>query len=351
MAAKAALPQLQTVGVIEKDTNNDLIAWTFPSIEKELETIVKGRSGLLEKDGGGFVCPFRFSRFGQSWHYVLLTPVDQSKNPKVTAAAIFVVSQSYYPAKYEALLKVFAAAYLAEGSPLPIMQGYLSVFTTGKVSSPAGNFAESDFDVRRAFIAPVKHLFTTFGLEAVVIWVAVLCKKRIIVYGDKLTELIAAVRAFPALGAWHRQSWDHVRPFTGLGEAELKDLAATGVYIAGTTDPEAFNRKDLFDLFVNLPDKRFFIPEHAKESFILTKFHKTTAEGFLKLCEDEKEEQKVIKGIYAKTQELLDNLESLKTPHEDGSYITLEDLQKKKLPANADKFLFNVALAEGLTKR
>jgi len=253
--------------------------------------------------------------------------------------------------KYEALVKVFTSAYLAESSPLPIMQGYLSVFTTGKIVSPAGNFSESEHDVRRAFISPVKKIFSSFGLEAIVIWVAILCQKRIFVYSDKLTDLIAAIRCFPAIGAWHRQSWDLVRPFMSLTEPELKDLSLAGVYVAGFTDPECSNKKDYYDLFIHLPNKTFSIPDHAKESFILTKFHKTTSEGFLKLCEDEKEEQKVIKGIYTKTQELLDNLESLKTPHDDGNYITLEELQKKKLPANADKFLFNVALAEGLTRR
>lgn len=60
------------------------------------------------------------------------------------------------------------------------------------------------------------------------------------------------------------QNWDLVRPFMGLSEPELKDLASTGVYIAGFTDPDCFNRKDLYDLYVNLQDKRFFIPDHAK---------------------------------------------------------------------------------------
>lgn len=51
VTGKAVAPQLQAVGVIEKgllrflrglmscaDTNNDLIVWTFPTIDKELET-------------------------------------------------------------------------------------------------------------------------------------------------------------------------------------------------------------------------------------------------------------------------------------------------------------------------
>lgn len=123
------------------------------------------------------------------------------------------------------------------------------------------------------------------------IWVAILCKKRVFVYGDKLSDLLANIRAFPAIGAWHRQvfvvlclllvrlcvlsrlcrtccvcvqSWDLVRPIMGLSDPELKDLQSTGVYVAGFTDPECFNRKDLYDVHVNLPEKRFSIPDHAK---------------------------------------------------------------------------------------
>lgn len=185
-------------------------------------------------------------------------------------------------------------------------RGYLSVFTTGKILSPAGNFSESEHDVRRAFISPVKstcsaprvlvhrphsevvdvvslEIFSSFGLEAIVIWVAILCKKRIFVYSDKLTDLIAAIRCFPAIGAWHRQvftsnrfficqlmcvfacqSWDLVRPFMSLTEPELKDLSLAGVYVAGFTDPECSNKKDYYDLFIHLPNKTFSIPDHAK---------------------------------------------------------------------------------------
>jgi hypothetical protein len=43
-------------------------------------------------------------------------------------------------------------------------------------------------------------------------------------------------------------------------------------------------------------------------------------------------------------------LEKLKVEQEDGTYITLEGLQQRKLPPHMDRFLYNVAAAEGLTK-
>jgi hypothetical protein len=259
---------------------------------------------------------------------------------------LFVIASVFNPEKFQALLKVLTAQFLEASSPVPIMQSYLSVFTTGK----AGSFVDAEYDSRRALVSQVKKVFETFGLEAVVIWVAMLCKKRIFVYSDKLAELQVFIRTFPAMGAWHRQNFDLLRPFVTLSEVELKDLSGAGVYVAGFTDPDAQNKREFYDLFLNLQSKSFVIPDHAKDSFILTKFHKTTAEGFLKVCESSTDQQ-VIKEIALKTKELLDNTASLRSEHPDGLYITLEELQQKKLPPNADKFLYGVALAEGFCKK
>ena len=51
---------------------------------------------------------------------------------------------------------------------------------------------------------------------------------------------------------------------------------------------------------------------------MMTKFHKQTGEAFVAAAA-EGSEQQIIKAIATKTQELLTNLESLKTEHEDGS--------------------------------
>jgi hypothetical protein len=73
------------------------------------------------------------------------------------------------------------------------------------VTSPLGNFVDAEHDNLRAMVSPVKKIFETFGIEAIIIWVAMVCKKRIFVYSDKPAEVLAVVRAIPLLGAWHRQ--------------------------------------------------------------------------------------------------------------------------------------------------
>jgi len=50
---------------------------------------------------------------------------------------------------------------------------------------------------------------------------------------------------------------------------------------------------------------------------MMTKFHKQTGEAFVAAAA-EGTDQQIIKAIATKTQELITNLESLKTEHEDG---------------------------------
>jgi len=230
------------------------------------------------------------------------------------------------------------------------MENYLSVFTTGKINCSHGTFVDADFDNRRAAISPLKEMFDTFGLETIVVWVAILLKKRIFVYSDKLIDLLALVRSFPLLGSWHRQNMDILRPYMGLTELELKDLSTTGVYVAGFTDSQCINHKEFYDLYVDIPGRSYVIGDHCKNDFLLSKFHKDLAEGFL-ACANKQTDQSLIKEIALKTKELTNNLQSLKTKHEDGVYITLEELSMRKLPPNMDRFLFNVAIAEGMTKK
>lgn len=52
--------------------------------------------------------------------------------------------------------------------------------------------------------ASVKRLIARFGVESVVLWNAMVQKKRLLVLGSSLTDLLQAVRAFPQF-VWHRQ--------------------------------------------------------------------------------------------------------------------------------------------------
>ena len=85
----------------------------------------------------------------------------------------------------------------------------------------------------------------------------------------------------------------------------MSDLVKAGVYVAGVTDPEAQQRKDLFDLYIDATTKTFTFPtENRPNDFNLTKFHRTTAETFVKATETEND-QGVIKVVAQQTKEFL----------------------------------------------
>jgi len=61
----------------------------------------------------------------------------------------------------------------------------------------------------------------------VLIWTAMMLKKRIVVYGDDIVSLLKIIRTIPIL-VWHRQSWDQLRPFVGFSNLEIDDLKNSG---------------------------------------------------------------------------------------------------------------------------
>lgn len=356
---------LAGVCVVEKDTNGDvLVAWSFPRVGDAERAVALSRCGLVvdqKQDGGGggaagaageagsavASAPYVFTRFGGKWMYLLTFPCKLGDASKVTAASVVVWSRVYNPAKYKALLAVLVRAYASAGSPLPLLKAYLSAVTSGAVKGEHGTFDNSAFDDRRAFISPVKPLFEAFGMEAILIWVAMLLKKRVFVFADRVAELLPAVRAFPLVGAWHRCDWSIVRPYMRPTETELDDLK--GVYVAGFTDRKAQGLESRYDLFVDLSTRTFSIPEHARAGFaVSTKFHKDLARTFARGA-DEMNDQQLIKLIATKTKELVDNIRTLRTEHEDGTYVTADELEARKLPAGMSRFLYSVAQAEKMT--
>lgn len=345
----SSIETLVGVALIEKDLNNDLITWSFPGVSKDVDTVLKSRSGLEDEEVGQ---PYRFSRYGDHWQYILVSPVtSEEKNNKVISVALCILSKDFAPNKYRELLTIFSKLYQdGNRSPMPVMKAYLSVNTTGKLKCQHGEFVSASFDPRRELVVSVKPLFEAFGMEAVLIWVAMLTKKRVFVYGDKISSLMGAIRSFPLMGAWHRQNWTILRPFVRLTDLELKELDDLGVYVAGFTDPSCSTYTNKYDLFVDLTARTYQIAPHATADFMMTKYHKTAVEVMMNAARTEAD-QGVIKAIAGKTAELIKNAESLKTEHEDGSYITLQELSQRKMPPNMDKFLYNVAVAEGMTKK
>ena len=107
-----------------------------------------------------------------------------------------------------------------------------------------------------------------YGIESIIIYNALLLKKKVVVYAPRLDTLLdfcryknkrdllfhygyaAPFRTLPQF-VWHRQNWNIVYPNMSTDEFELEGLQGHGTYVAGFTDPAVEARTDLYDLFVN----------------------------------------------------------------------------------------------------
>eukprot|EP01117_Protostelium_nocturnum_P009415 TRINITY_DN3358_c0_g1_i1.p1 TRINITY_DN3358_c0_g1~~TRINITY_DN3358_c0_g1_i1.p1 ORF type:complete len:355 (-),score=111.44 TRINITY_DN3358_c0_g1_i1:39-1103(-) len=338
--------------LLEKDVHGDVLPiWSFPDISSQLSEVVVARSGLQHET---IPLQYSFSRFGSQWIYsfIQIKSEDSELSEQVDAIQVSLVATDFNPEKYVELTKLMANLYIATGTPLKVAECWLSVFAKGSYNGGEfGVFSSSQHDPRNAFIASsIKDVIRLFGEDIVLIWSALMMKKRIVVVGSKMAPLLKVCRALPTL-VWHRQNWDIVRPFVLPNDNEIEDLKESKVYVAGFTDDSIRDREDLYDILVDINNRSVTVSSSAQGDFLMSVIHKGICDFLVASGENsELADTDVIRGTALKVKDLLQKLEQLKVENENGeSYVDLKTLQNTKLPANVDRFLFAVATAEGMT--
>ncbi|XP_035223000.1 DENN domain-containing protein 10-like isoform X2 [Stegodyphus dumicola] len=275
----ASLTDLISAGIIEKDTNNDILwTWTYPSMPAIYKTLIMSKCGL-DNDYGHHLVSFYYFHHHQSWFYLHHTDVFELPNlPKVKQFVIVLQTRDFNPEKYENLSRILSKTFSETGNPADMLRLYLSVLVKGMCSTEDnGTFIVRQFDKVAAYsCVPAKDVVKTFGLETILIYTALLLKKRIVVYHHGLDTLLWFVRALPAF-VWHRQDWSIIYPYMQLTNNEISELLSLPTYVAGFRDAGVEGRMELYDLFVNLPAIEITIAPHAKEIFAMTKTHKEIA--------------------------------------------------------------------------
>ncbi|KAH3787602.1 DENN domain-containing protein 10-like [Dreissena polymorpha] len=345
----AGLGDLVCCGIIEKDTNGDVLwTWSYPSVTEAHRELFMKKCCLAWK-AEDFIL-FLYSQVERNWYYIFTHKLPENNNlPKVEAFSLVIESKDFNPEKYEALCRTAAAQYCRAGSPTTVLEVYLGVVTKGKWSGDAnGKFSVQDFQQKHAFAnTNVLGIISIFGLETILIYTAMLLKKKIAVYypEQSLGELLTFTRSLPAF-VWHRQNWQVVYPFVELNKDEIGDLQNTSHYVAGFTDASIESRTELYDVYVNGTTGQISIANHAKEAMAMGKLHKDIALAMVKLTENPANTSQIaIKEISTKTKELLTNLKSLAS--DDGT-IALETLKERKMPPATENFLYSLAACEGL---
>ncbi|CAJ1066607.1 DENN domain-containing protein 10 [Xyrichtys novacula] len=340
-----------SVGLIEKDVNGDTLwVWCYPSVGSDLRQVLLKKC-CLTHDGRDFHT-FVFGQFRRTWYYISTVEVQEpTALHKVTHFSMVVTAKDFNPEKYAALSRVLCRMYIKNGSPVKMMEAYVTVLTKGICQSDEnGSFLIKDYDVRKAYLAgSVKDVVSQFGMETIILYTALMLKKRIIVHHPRIEALLEFTRVLPCL-TWHRKDWSILHPYVHLTDIELEDLKECPGYVAGFVDPEVSNRADLFDVYVNLPDSVITVTQSAKEAMAMGKLHKDIGHLILQSAEDaERSDSQVIKDISVKTKEILSNLVSMADECED-SKITLEVLKHHHFPPATENFLFHLAAAEQLLR-
>ncbi|KAJ8248161.1 hypothetical protein GJAV_G00238980 [Gymnothorax javanicus] len=340
-----------SVGLIEKDVNQDVLwVWCYPSVSAEVRDVLL-RKCCLTLDGA-VLHPFVFGQFCRTWYYITTVEVlEPTALKKVTHFSIVITSKDFNPEKYAAFSRVLCRMYSKHGSPVRMMEGYIAVLTKGMCQSDEnGSFLIKDYDARKAYLAgSIKDVVSQFGMESIILYTALMLKKRVVVYHPRIEALLEFTRVLPAL-SWHRKDWSILHPYVHLNDIELESLRLCTGYVAGFVDPEISNRPDLFDVFVNLPESEITISQNAKEAMTMGRLHKDIGLLMVQSAElADRTDSQVIKDISVKTKEILANLTSLAEECED-SKITLETLKQRRLPSATENFLFHLAAAEQLLK-
>ncbi|RHY95431.1 hypothetical protein DYB31_004487 [Aphanomyces astaci] len=246
---------LAWVALLQKVDRRQLEAtWMYPNVPKDHLHVLLHRVNVDAPRPDVF-----FVKYQDTWVYVGQqgTPylALHSTSCTLTTSAS---CQCFDPEKYAALLDVLADEYVAAGSsPLALVRVYLALFTTGQYANPNTHVPPFVWNKNQAMAPyiPTSVTLDTFvsifqSDDSAIVWLAILAKKRwpylhlkvplttrgrfgrVVVTSDNIPDLLQVTRCLPQF-AWHRQDWAILRPFTRGTSAEVADLCASGVYIAG----------------------------------------------------------------------------------------------------------------------
>ncbi|KAK8773572.1 hypothetical protein V5799_011892, partial [Amblyomma americanum] len=191
----AAVDDLKAVGVIEKDTNNDVLwTWSYPSFTSQYRSLLLAKCDL-ENDSMSSERPvwFRYCHHHRDWFYMYQTEVFDSDNlSRVKLFVLVLHTKDFSPEKYETLSRILSKVYCKTGDPTALLRLFLSVSVKGSCTTEEnGTFLLSNFDRRRSMThVPIKDIIKMFGLETIIIYTALILKKRVIVYHHKLNVLL-----------------------------------------------------------------------------------------------------------------------------------------------------------------
>jgi hypothetical protein len=251
-----------------------------------------------------------FGRHGGLWHYCF---PRRAAAPSAEGTIAIVLSATFSPEMLLTLAKALSDAHASGGgSTLAAQAAWLSAYTSGAIGEA---WVAARFDAAKNFRATgAKALLGALGVEAILVWAALMLRKRVAVLGGSASEVIRAVRLLPLLVA-HRfdaaataggqaptlaSPAGLMHPYVALGDAallgasaggeadnevdltgpmgaatrsaleegtaaQLADLGEGGSWVAGFTDASVASRGgELWDVAVDLRARTVVVADAAK---------------------------------------------------------------------------------------
>ena len=179
------------------------------------------RPKLALSESGVVPPEFLFVRYKENWAYaVTTTAAPFAALPKVkqvlssfsrrslstspplaqqqlSAVTILLFAKNFNPEKYKDFASKLLVVYTATASPPKVLAAFLAVTTKGShnFGGSLGALSFADYDDRRALaVVSLKSLVQSFAVESILIYNAVLLKKRIVVYSSSIDKLLDVTR-------------------------------------------------------------------------------------------------------------------------------------------------------------
>lgn len=325
-------------GDFQEDT---LAVWTFPSASPQIQHLACIRCAQ-SKD----MIPFLYFKYKSEWVYCLTMPTSF---PSVPSASCCLITKNFNPEKWNAMLLVLFEQYSSSSNadPTKILEGYLSVVTTGNFSNAAGTvdisaFPDSDADKHTNVL---KELCMMLGIEAVVLWNAVILKKRILVVAESLSELMPVIRTLPQLALHRKDKFSILRPIVSSDqEMHMEDLASAGVWIAGTLDLSFAAQSTNYDVLLNLSESRVIITSHALGDMKMCSAHREIASMMTEMAEGASSSAEIAAAISNRTLEIIGQLREMSGAEK----LSESAINSKVSNATMQHWLLKLASAEGL---
>jgi hypothetical protein len=159
------------------------LTWAHPSLPEPLASVALSRARFSEPT---------FSRHGLTWFYAY-----PAAAPSGSAYQAVVWSEEFFPEKHLTLAKAVLDAFLGGGcAPLVAQEAWLAAFCDNAVGAWRGDA----FDAKKSFRrAGARALLGALGVEATLVWTALMLRRRVAVLADTAADAIRAVRVLALL--------------------------------------------------------------------------------------------------------------------------------------------------------